>query len=75
MKKILVLTDFSEKSENALNIASQISQKNSIELVLLHIIETEKLYTINDEGGYMSADDDENYKNHRSHHKITSNHK
>lgn len=39
MKKILVPTDFSENSENALKVAVQIAQKNNSEIILAHILE------------------------------------
>lgn len=38
MKKILVLTDFSDQAENALQVASQIAQKSDGAILLLHII-------------------------------------
>lgn len=39
MKRILVPTDFSEHSENALKIAAQIARKNKFEIVILHTLE------------------------------------
>lgn len=38
MKKILVLTDFSDQAENALHVATQIAQKNEGAIFLLHVI-------------------------------------
>ncbi len=39
MKKILVPTDFSEQSENALKLAAQLAQKYEAEIYLLHMLE------------------------------------
>ena len=39
MKRILVPTDFSKCSEEALKVATQIARKNNSEIILLHILE------------------------------------
>lgn len=39
MKRILVPTDFSKYSEEALQVAAQIARKNNSEIILLHILE------------------------------------
>lgn len=39
MKRILVPTDFSTQSENALKVAAQIARKNNLEIHLLHMLE------------------------------------
>lgn len=39
MKRILVPTDFSKYSEEALQVAAQIAKKNNSEIILLHILE------------------------------------
>ncbi len=39
MKKILVPTDFSKISINALEVASEIAKKSSAEIILLHVVE------------------------------------
>jgi nucleotide-binding universal stress UspA family protein len=39
MKKILVPVDFSETSENALKVASELAKKNNSELFVLHVVE------------------------------------
>jgi nucleotide-binding universal stress UspA family protein len=44
-KKILVATDYSELSENAVRTASEICQKHSAILVLLHVVKNSPEYT------------------------------
>jgi nucleotide-binding universal stress UspA family protein len=39
MKRILVPTDFSEHSEDALKVAAQIARKNDSEIIILHMLE------------------------------------
>lgn len=39
MKRILVPTDFSENSENALKVAAKLAKKNNGEIILLHFLE------------------------------------
>jgi len=39
MKKLLVPTDFSDQSENALKVAAQLAKKYECEIHLLHILE------------------------------------
>ncbi len=39
MKKILVPTDFSEQSENALRVAAQLARKHQAEIYILHVVE------------------------------------
>lgn len=44
-KKILVATDYTELSENAVNTASAICQKQNATLVLLHVVKNAPAYT------------------------------
>lgn len=39
MKKILVPTDFSEQSQNALKVSAQIARKYNSEIHLLHLLD------------------------------------
>lgn len=44
-KKILVATDYTELSENAVNTAATICMKNNAELVLLHVVKNAPAFT------------------------------
>jgi nucleotide-binding universal stress UspA family protein len=47
-KKILVATDYTELSENAVNTASTICQSHNATLILLHVVEDVSLYTLSE---------------------------
>jgi nucleotide-binding universal stress UspA family protein len=55
MNKILVPTDFSEQSENALKLASEIAKKESAELILLHVVEIPGEQTFSTTGEVSSS--------------------
>lgn len=56
MKKILVPFDFSQTAINALDFASQLAQKTSIEIILLHVIDPPAGSGINTFGEIESTD-------------------
>ncbi len=66
MKKILVPTNFTEYANNALHLALSLAEKSDQDVVvqLLHVINPEKFYTITEDGDYMDASKDENYRQH-----------
>lgn len=52
MKKIIVLTDFSEQSVNALKAAADLAKKNSLELLVVHMLELNQALITSPEGVY-----------------------
>ncbi len=66
MKKILIPTDFSEASNNALEVAIQIAKKpdQDLSLVLMHVVDLDRFFTTNQSGEYVDAKQDPTYKAH-----------
>ena len=52
MKKIIVLTDFSEQSENALKAAAELAKKHKIALLVVHMLELNEALITSPEGVY-----------------------
>ncbi len=61
MKTILVPTDFSEQAENALDLASQIAQKQEGKIILLNVIEPIKSYVAATDGMYIDTSVEQKY--------------
>ncbi len=63
MKKLLLPTDFSEHASNALDLVRQFAEMSSetIQLVLLHVINPERFIKVGEDGTYLDASKDENY--------------
>jgi nucleotide-binding universal stress UspA family protein len=66
MKKILIPTDFSEASNNALEVAIQIAKKSDQDLllVLMNVVDLDRFFTTNEAGEYVDARQDPKYKAH-----------
>lgn len=62
MQKILVAIDFSPSSENAIDLALQFSKNTNIHLILYHVLDPERFFTIDENGNYHTAGNDEKYK-------------
>ena len=53
MKKIIVLTDFSDQSFNALKAAADLAKKHSLELLVVHMLELNQAFITSPEGIYI----------------------
>ncbi|CAG2533759.1 MAG: universal stress protein [Maribacter dokdonensis] len=53
MKKIIVLTDFSEPSENALKAAADLAKKHDVELFVVHMLELNQAILTSPDGMYI----------------------
>lgn len=64
MKKLLVPTDFSEPAGYALDVAIQLAQSSDQEvlIVLVNILDPERIYTITEDGDYKDLSTDEKYR-------------
>lgn len=53
MKKIIVLTDFSDQSGNALQAAADLAKKHGAELLVVHMLELNQALITSPEGAYV----------------------
>ena len=53
MKKIIVLTDFSEPSENALKAAADLAKEHDVELFVVHMLELNQAILTSPDGMYI----------------------
>jgi len=58
IKKILVPTDFSSTSREAVKLACQLAQLNSARLILFHVIPLVNLYDINAISAYQNVEEE-----------------
>ncbi|GAB4396548.1 MAG: universal stress protein [Microscillaceae bacterium] len=69
MKKLLVPTDFTPASHNALEVALQIAKKSGEDtlIYLLNVIDLKHFHKLNNEGQYVDALTDNAYRDHLIH--------